>query len=178
MNDKKRRQTKGWGPAVPSRIFQTASRLAALGVVLCFVTISGVALSAAQDLPRTDDELVTTIRDAIEARDYERFEELVFWEGAGKIKRRIVAFQIRRGLGREIESIAFEDFPEDGMDHVNEIEHLRVNMPVTHQIRVIYDEPPINNEGKLPTSVFLIGKQDGAYRIALVVRHIDDDDND
>ncbi|MGI9450442.1 MAG: hypothetical protein ACR2QH_07390 [Geminicoccaceae bacterium] len=177
MNEKKRRQTKGWEPAVPSRIFKTASRITALGVVVCFLAISGVALSAAQDLPRTDDELVSTIRDAIEARDYERIEELVNWEGAGKIKRRIVAFQIRRGLGREIESIAIEDFPEGGMDHVNEIEHLRVNMPVTHQVRVIYDEPPINDDGKLPTSVFLIGKQDGAYRIALVVRILDDDDD-
>jgi hypothetical protein len=43
---------------------------------------------------------------------------------------------------------------------------------------VIYDEPPFKDDGKQPTSVFLVGKKDGAYRIALVVRNFEDDDDD
>lgn len=176
MNQKKRERTPGWDPSGSSRIFQTVSRGLALGAVACF-TLSSIALSAAQDLPRTDEDLVDTIRTAIDAKDYAPFEELVYWEGAGKIKRRIVAFEIRRGLGRKIDAITFENFPEDGMAKIDAMDKLRVNMPVTHRVRVTYDEPPINDQGKQPTSVFLVGKQDGAYRIALVVRNVDDDDD-
>ena len=58
------------------------------------------------------------------------------------------------------------------------MKQVRVNMPVTHRVRVTFDEPPLEKTGRQPTSVFLVGKQDGAYRIALVVRNFDDDDSD
>jgi hypothetical protein len=154
-----------------------ASRLIGLGAVTMFMA-SGIALSAAQDLPRTNEELVDTIRTAIVAKDYAPFEELVYWEGAGKIKRRIVRFEIRRGFGRKIDTIAIEDFPKDGMAKIDAMKQIRVNMPVTHRVRVTFDEPPLEKTGRQPTSVFLVGKQDGAYRIALVVRNFDDDDDD
>ncbi len=169
-----RRPFGGWNLVASSRGFTAATRLLFVAAVAC-LALTGVALSASPDLPRTGDDLVGTIRNAIEKKDYDRFEELVYWEGAGKIKRRIVAFQIRRGLGRKIDSIAIEDFPENGMAGIAKLKQLRVNMPVTHRVRVTYDEPPINDQGKLPTSVFLVGKHDGAYRIALVVRNFDDD---
>ncbi len=176
MNDKKRWMTEGWDRRGPSRFFRAASRQIGLGAAVCFFTV-GMAFAAAQDLPSTDRELIDRIRTAIDAKDYGPLEELVYWEGAGKIKRNIVAFEIRRGLGRKVDSITFEDFPEDGLDKINAMERLRVNMPVTNRVRVTFDEPPINDEGKRPTSVFLVGKKDGAYRIALVVRNFDDDDD-
>ena len=175
MNDMKLQQVEGWNQRGSSRFLSTALRQICLGAVALFFTV-GMAFAAAQELPRTDQELVDRIRSAIDAKDYSPLEKLVYWEGAGKIKRNIVAFEIRRGLGRKIDSIAFEDFPEDGMDKINAMDRLRVNMPVTNRVRVTYDEPPINDTGKRPTSVFLVGKKDGAYRIALVVRTFDDDD--
>lgn len=176
MNQKKRQLDKGWDRRGPSRFLRTASRQIGLGAAACFFTV-GMAFAAAQDLPRTDEELIDRIRTAIDAKDYGPFEDLVYWEGAGKIKRNIVAFEIRRGLGRKISSITFEEFPEDGMAKIEAMERLRVNMPVTNRVRVTFDEPPINDQGKRPTSVFLVGKRDGAYRIALVVRNFDDDDD-
>lgn len=175
MNDKKT-MTQSRDRRGPGRIFGAASRLISLGAVACFLTI-GTAFAVAEDLPRSDQELVDRIRTAINAKDYQPLEELVYWEGAGKIKRNIVAFEIRRGLGRKIDSITFEDFPDDGMAKIQAMDKLRVNMPVTNRVRVTYDEPPINDQGKQPTSVFLVGKKDGAYRIALVVRNFDDDDD-
>ena len=44
--------------------------------------------------------------------------------------------------------------------------------------RVIFDEEPINDTGKLPTSVFLVGEREGVWRIGLVNRAVDDDDDD
>lgn len=152
----------GWGHAAP-------------GLLLALTLL---AAPAQAELPRDPETLLETIEQAIEARDYERFEELVFWKDAGKIKRRIVAFQIRRGLGRPIQSITFEDFPANGLDGAEATGKLVANMEVTNRVRVVYDEQPINASGKLPTSVFLVGKLDEAYRIGLVVRKPDFDDDD
>lgn len=160
-----------------------ASRLTGRALLAPGLAASLIVAMASQafavDLPKDSDSLVATIKQAIETNDYERLEEMVLWKDAGKIKRRIVAFQIRRGLGRPIQSISFEDFPEDGLDAAKASGKLQLNMPVTHRVRVVYDEEPINDAGKLPTSVFLVGKRDDVYRIGLVVRKqgLDDDDD-
>jgi len=165
MKKKKRQKTEGWDLRGPSRLFMTASRLIGLGAVALF-TASGIAFAAASDLPRTDDELVDRIRAAMDARDYEPFKDLVYWEGAGKIKRRIVRFEIRRGFGRKIDRIALEDFPKDGMAKIDAMKQIRVNMPVTHRVRVTFDEPPLERTGRPPTSVFLVGKRQTGWRLS------------
>ncbi len=149
-----------------------APGLAAFAVLLIAVPAGAV------DLPKDPDSLVAAIKQAIETKDYDRFEQLVFWKDVGKIKRRVVAFQIRRGLGRPIQSISFEDFPENGLDAAKASGKLQLNMPVTHRVKVVYDESPINDDGKRPTSVFLVGKRDEGYRIGLVVRKPGKDDDD
>jgi len=118
------------------------------------------------------------IKQAIEESDYEQLKELVFWKDAGKIKKRIVRFQLNRNLGRPIKTITFEDFPANGLAAAEASGKLAVNMPVTNRVRVVFDEDPINDSGKLPTSVFVVGKKRGVYRIALVVRKGMDDDGD
>lgn len=132
----------------------------------------------ARDLPKNPDGLVSMIREAIETKDYDLLKDLVFWKDAGKIKKRIVRFHLSRNLGRKIKSITWEDFPEDGLNAAVATGKLKPNMIMTNAVRVIFDEEPINADGKLPTSVFLIGKVDDEYRIGLVVRAGGDDDGD
>ena len=134
--------------------------------------------AGAADLPRDPDALVKTIRTAIETKDYDTLKALVFWKDAGKIKKRIVRFHLNRNLGRKIKSITFEDFPEDGMNGVHATGKLAPNMKITHAVRVVFDEPPIDGSGKLPTSVFLVGKRNDVFRIGLVNRSGFDDDDD
>lgn len=122
--------------------------------------------------------MMAQIRQAIETKDYDILKELVFWKDTGKIKQRIVRFHLYRNLGRQIKSITWEEFPENGMDGVLATGTLKPNMEITNQVRVIFDEAPINDSGKLPTSVFLVGKQGEFYRIGLVNRAGDDDDGD
>lgn len=144
------------------------------GLVSAF--LSGQA-AAAVDLPKEPDALVDMIRVAIEAKDYEAFRELVYWEGAGKIKQRIVRFELNRGLGRPIYSIELEKFPENGLAGVEATGKLTANMAFTNRVRVVYDEPVLEKTGKRPTAVFLIGKVDDSYMIGLVNRkRVDDDD--
>jgi len=137
-----------------------------------------LARPAAAELPQTGEELVATLRSAIESRDYERIEALVNWEGAGTIKRRVVAYQIRHGLGRPIREIVLEPFPANGLDTAAlATVNLKPNMALTERVRVVYDEPPVDATGKRPTAVFLVGREDGAYRIGLVVRAGDEQDD-
>lgn len=140
--------------------------------------LSAPAIAAEAELPGDAESMRSEIRSAIEAKNYERFEELVLWKDVGRIKKNIVAFQIRRGLGREIESVTLEGLDQGAVQKMLADGRHRLNMPVSEKVRVVYAEDAINESGKKPTSVFLIGEHDGAYRIGVVVRNFDEDDDD
>ena len=134
--------------------------------------------AVAGNLPSDPDGVMRYIRTAIDQKDYDAFQKLVFWKNAGKIKKRIVRFHLSRSLGRKIKSITWEDFPEDGLQAAIATGKLTPNMEMTNAVRVVFDEEPINETGKQPTAVYLVGMHDGVYRIGLVNRSGFDDDND
>ena len=146
------------------------------GMVLGAAVLATATSAGEGDLPRTEAELVETVRTALLDRDEETFDALINWDGAGEIKQRIVRFQVRSTFGRPIRSIELQPFPDDGLESLGAGGTLAVNMPVSHRLRVEFDEPP-RAGGGAPADVFLIGRQDEAYRIALVNRaRVDDDD--
>jgi len=154
-----------------------AGLLLALGLIGQLHWSTGAAAEVA--LPRTADDLIAMVRAVSDTRDFERFKELVYWKGAGKIKRRVVRFRVRSGFGRPIKSITFEELKPSDLAGLEQYKHrMQLNMPVSHRLRVIYDEPPLANTDTPPSTVFLVGQLDGAYRIALVVRIAADDDDD
>lgn len=134
--------------------------------------------SATVELPRTSDQLMGQIRLPIETRDYDILECIVPWKDAGKTKKRVVRFHLNRNLGRKIKSMSRETFPEDGMDALIATGKLVPDMEMTHAVRVIFDEEPVNASGQLPTSVFLVGNRKGVCHIGPVVRTGFDDDDD
>lgn len=136
------------------------------------------ASAAAAELPKDRDAVVGYIKAAIETRDYDMLKDLVFWKDAGKIKKRVVRFHLSRSLGRPIKSIGFEEFPADAFDQVIAEGRYAPNMEIRHAVRVIFDEPVSETTGKPPTAVFLLGKREDVFRIALVNRAFDDDDDD
>jgi hypothetical protein len=93
---------------------------------------------------------------------------LVNWEGASKMRRRMVSYQIRHAFKRPIRSMTVEPFPADGFKEIEQRGTLKPNMAVSKQIRIVYDEPD-TEFGMPPTEFFLIGKLGDAYKIALVV---------
>ncbi len=144
------------------------------GLALC---LSAGAVSAAE-MPKDQDAVLDYIRTAIETKDYEMLREMVFWKDTGKIKKRIVRFHLARSIGRPIKSITWEPFPENGFDAAIATGKLAPNMDVSHAVRVVFDEEPIDAKGKRPTAVFLVGKRKDVYRIGLVNRAGFDDDDD
>ncbi len=148
------------------------------GLLAPGLAISMTASVAAAELPDQQDEVVDYIRTAIETSDYDMLADLVFWKDTGKIKKRIVGFHLSRSLGRPIASITWEDFPEDAFDAVIAEGRYAPNMEITNAVRVIFDEDVSEKTGKKPTAVFLIGQRKDVFRIALVNRAFDDDDDD
>jgi hypothetical protein len=149
---------------------------ARLRLAVMFMLVLAGPAAGAGPLPKTEEELVTAVRTAIAEHDMAAFDRLINWAGASAIKRRIVGFEVRRGLGRPIRSISVEPFPEDGLREIEARGMLKANMPVSHQLRVVYDEPPMDGFGIPPTAVFLLGREGDVFRIAIVVRA--DRDND
>lgn len=148
--------------------------LLAPGIALCFLTGS----ASAAEMPKDQAEVLDYIRTAIETKDYDMLREMVFWKDTGKIKKRIVRFHLARSIGRQIKTITWEPFPENGFDAAIATGKLAPNMDVSHAVRVVFDEDPIDAKGKLPTAVFLVGKRENVYRIGLVNRAGFDDDDD
>lgn len=144
------------------------------GLAACLMA----APAAAIEMPKDRDAVMDYIRTAIETSDYDMLKDLVFWKDTGKIKKRIVRFHLARSLGRPIKSISWESFPENGFDAAIATGKLAPNMEVSHAVRVVFDEEPINTTGKLPTAVFLVGKRKDVFRIGLVNRAGFDDDDD
>ncbi len=124
--------------------------------------------AAAGELPRTAEDLVSAVRAALEGGDMDAMSRLVNWDEARKVRRRVVAYQIRTAFGRPIRSVTLEPFPEGGLDAATARGTMKANMTVSHRIRVVFDEPDVE-AGRPPTDLFLVGRQGEAYRIALVV---------
>ena len=141
--------------------------------VLCALAV-GLVMTLSTPLaaaPRTEDELITLVRTAIEKQDYDAIEPLVNWQGSGPRNKRLVAMQIRHGLGRPVKSIKLEAAGPDVTEQVG-AQHpdFQINMPITHILRIAFGD----GEGQAgqgdPGTVFLIGQSAGEFRIALVVR--------
>jgi hypothetical protein len=134
---------------------------------LAGAAVLAAALAAAA-APAGPEGIAAALRSAIAARDYATIEALICWDGAGTIKRRVVAYQVRHGLGRQIKEIAVE--PASGAMIAADAARMRqrLNMPVSHKIRVVYDEP-LTASGQPPTAVYLVGQTEAGWRIALVV---------
>jgi hypothetical protein len=152
------------------------ARARRLGLVASLALLGGLGTAAAAFPITTDEELVSTVERALVDHDEAVMVELINWEGASRIKRNLTMYQVRYGMGRPILEARLEPMPAGALDEVEAMPQLRVNMPVSHRLRITYDEPAGAN-GKPRTATFLVGRIDGAYRIAQVVRDIRRDDD-
>ena len=141
--------------------------------LLCALAV-GLVMTLSPPLaaaPRSEDELIALVRAAIESQDYDAIEPLVNWQGSGPRNKRLVAMQIRHGLGRPIKSIKLEAAgPDVTADVSNQHPDFALNMPISHLLRVAFADGEGQPGQGDPGTVFLIGKSEGEYRIALVVR--------
>lgn len=155
-------------PAGALRLLAAAGLAGALGLS---AARAAEAPAPAAPLPSQPDEVVSYVTKALAAHDLDAFERIVEWKGARPIRKRMTLSQIRYSFGRPIKSATVEPFPADGFQRAKDMLDLDPNMPVTEQLKVVFDEPVGVEGGTQPTSVFLLGKEDGRYRIGLLLAH-------
>jgi len=161
-------------PMIDERIAIVVSALLFTVVLAVTGSISGSASEAntaearPAPLPNSAEEVVAYVTRALTTHDLDAFERLVEWKGARPIRKRMMLAQIRYCIGRPIRSAVVEPFPADGLQQAKSLLGLDPNVPVTERLRVVFDEPP-TSFGDLPTSVFLLGKEDGVYRVSLLL---------
>lgn len=100
----------------------------------------------------------------------------MLWTDVSPYKRRVISAQIRHSLARPIRTIEVETADVETRRSLQNLRNLRLNLPVLDLLRVTYGDGV--DEPVTPATVFLIGKLDGAYRIALLVRRADGKDSD
>jgi hypothetical protein len=119
-------------------------------------------------LPSNPEELVAYVKQAVASHDLEAFDRLVEWRGATPLRRRMTLHQIRYTFGRPIRTATVEAFPDDGLEEAKNVLALQPNLPVTDRLRIVFDEGATPS-GDDPASVLLLGKEDGVYRISLLL---------
>lgn len=136
------------------------------------VLIATAAQTIALPLPKTEDEFVAAVRTAIEKEDFAILEEMVLWTDVSPYKRRVIGAQLRHGLGRPIEKMELEHADAATRLDIQKLRGTRLNMPVTYLLRIKFAEERGELGGE-PGTVYMVGKLDGVFRIALLVRDAD-----
>lgn len=153
--------------------------LRAPGFLCAALILLSVQTAEAKNYPQTPEAMLEAVSAAIHARDFDMYADLVHWERAGRVKFNVVRYQVYRSMGRKIASISIEEVPPGTFDDLKKRPQIAFNLEPTHRVRVVYDEPPNVKDGTKPPVVFhLVGKTSKGYRIALVVRNVEDDDDD
>ena len=116
----------------------------------------------------SDDAVIASVRKAVVDHDLDFFDKrLVDWDGARKRTQRLTLFQIRECFGRPIKSVGLEPLKPDPAAPLVP-EGYRTNLPVTHLLRIAFDEQ--HGPDETPACVFMLSKDAKAsYRMALVL---------
>ena len=150
--------------------------------LLCFLAVLAASPFAARGessgkpFPKTVDELVAIVKSAVEAKDFEAIDHVVNWMGISDYKRREFSTQIRHGLGRPIAKVELEQIDDETMRALRNIKLHKLNMQVSHILRITYADGEAG--GVTPAGVYLIGRMEEAYRIALLVKEKGTTEND
>lgn len=143
-------------------------RLPLLLALMVAVGALSLAAAAPADPPTSQEAFIAEVKQAIESGDYATMERLVLWTDVSPHKRRVIAAQIRHSLQRPVRRIELEEADIETRRELQNLRNLRLNLPVSELLRVTFDDAEPNTEA--PATVFLVGKLEGAYRIALLVR--------
>jgi hypothetical protein len=150
--------------------------LCILALLLSAPVVHADAPEATQKYPATTDELVTTVKAAIEAKDFAAIDNLINWTAISDYKRREFTSHILHGLGRPVAKIEIEQVDDETRDNLLHLKNHKLNMQVSHLLRVTYaDGEP---GGVVPAAVFLVGRMADVYRIGLLVKDKGTTEND
>ncbi len=122
--------------------------------------------------PFSAPELSTQFKTAHEARNYDLITSLINWDGVRKPMKKKIEVYTTATFGLPINSISIEEVPADQFQKVNfGSKTFKPNMTVSHLMKVHFDiDKSVPEATDKDTAVYLLGKKDDHYMIAVYVK--------
>lgn len=161
---------------LPAHVRRGGFGLLCILVSVFALPFAALGESGEKTYPKSVDELVAIVKSAVETKDFEAIDHVVNWMGISDYKRREFSTQIRHGLGRPIAKVELEQIDDETMRALRNIKLHKLNMQVSHILRITYADGEAN--GVTPAGVYLVGRMEETYRIALLVKERGTTEND
>ncbi|WP_415887558.1 hypothetical protein ACMXYR_05310 [Neptuniibacter sp. QD29_5] len=126
----------------------------------------------ASELPSTKEALLDRFLTAHEAKSYENISSLINWEGVRKYKQKMIRVYTRNNFGRKVIGTEFEEADTEFLNNFS-VGHKKYqsNLPVTHLMRIYFEDTVGDEEPEFGSVVYLVGKHKEGYQIAIATKN-------
>lgn len=134
------------------------------------LAISCLSASAAE-VPSTKEALLENFLSAHEAKSYEQISSLINWDGVRRYKQKMIRVYTRNNFGRKVIGTEFEEADTEFLKEFS-VGHRKYqsNMPVTHLMRIYFEDTVGDEEPEFGSVVYLVGKHKDGVQIAIAVK--------
>lgn len=128
-------------------------------------------IATASEIPSSKEALLDSFVKAHEAKNYEEISSLINWEDVGKHKQKMIRVYTANNFGRKIDHTEFEEADTNFLKSFNLGERkYKSNIPVTHLMRIYFEEPTEDKKPEYSSVVYLVGEQSEGFQIAVVIK--------
>jgi len=134
------------------------------------LAITCVSATAAE-LPSSKEALLDKFLIAHEAKSYEDISSLINWKGVRKYKQKMIRVYTKNNFGRKVIGTEFEDADTQFLKSFS-VGHKKYqsNLPVTHLMRIYFEDTVGDEEPEFGSVVYLVGKNKQGYQIAIATK--------
>jgi|GEM_PF-4704094 len=127
--------------------------------------------AAATELPTSKEDLLQRFLSAHEAKSYDDISGLINWDGVRKYKQKMIRVYTRNNFGRKVIGTEFEEADTAFLNSFNVgTQNYHSNLPVTHLMRIYFEDTVGNEEPEFGSVVYLVGEKEGHYQIAISIK--------
>jgi hypothetical protein len=122
-------------------------------------------------MSKTKEALLDKFLVAHKAKSYDEIASLINWDGVSKYKKKMVRVYTRNNFGRKVIRTEFEKADTEFLSNFS-VGHRKYhsNLPVTHLMRIYFEDSVGNQETEIGSVVYLVGKQNNGYQIAIATK--------
>ncbi|MFW1677085.1 hypothetical protein ACFVYJ_04805 [Pontibacter sp. JAM-7] len=124
----------------------------------------------AAELPTTKEALLDQFLQAHEAKNFDAISELINWDGVRKYKQKMIRVYTRNNFGRKVIGTEFEAADTQFLqDFSVGSRAYHSNMPVSHLMRIYFEDTVGDEPAEFGSVVYLVGEQNNQYQIAITI---------
>jgi len=140
-------------------------------IIMPLVLALSCLSASATELPSTKEALLDKFLTAHEAKSYEQILPLINWEGVRKYKQKMIRVYTRNNFGRKVIGTEFEEADTAFLKNFSVGDKkYQSNHPVTHLMRIYFEDTVGDEEAEFGSVVYLVGEQKDGYQIAVAIK--------